>query len=54
MVVLRIIAGQGLDALDQGLGGLRVGLLFGFHEQMYFLMFDSKPEWNYKFEFKKE
>ena len=27
--------------------------LFDFYVQMHFLMFDSKPEWNYQFEFKK-
>ena len=28
--------------------------LFGFYMQMHLLMFHSKPEWNYQFEFKKE
>ena len=28
--------------------------LFCFYMHMHFLMFDSEPEWNYQFEFKKE
>ena len=28
--------------------------LFDFYVLMHFLMFDSKPEWNYQFELKKE
>ena len=29
-------------------------LLFGFHGQMHFLIFASKPELHYQFELKKE